>query len=210
MPPLPDAAAIVRVRVAGVVASSTFNNIFHLQYSGAAPSVANLNAVCTSVLTAWQTNFKALCPSSVVLSGADAQDLTNAAAASGAATDTTAGTRGGTAMPNSVAACITWKINNRYRGGHPRTYLPAGVIADIVGGNRWSDAFVTAATSAAGAFLTAMNAITEGGATYKLVCLSYVRNKVRLTTPTPYTIQSGLVDHRPDSQRRRLGRDIAA
>jgi hypothetical protein len=210
MPPLPDAAGIVRVRVAGVVATSTFNNIFHLQYSGSAPTVANLNAVCTSVLTAWQTNFKSLAPDAVVLSGADAQDLTNAAAATGAATDTTAGTRSGTAMPNSIAACITWKINNRYRGGHPRTYLPAGVIADITGGNRWTDGFITSANTAATAFLTAMNAISVGGSTYKLVCLSYTRNKIALTTPVPYTIQSGLVDHRPDTQRRRLGRDITA
>jgi len=210
VPPLPDAAAIVRVRVVGVVNSSPFNNLFHLQYSGAAPTVAQLNALCASVLTAWQTNFKSLCPSVVVLSGADAQDLTNAGAASGSATDTTAGTRSGTAMPNSVAACITWKINNRYRGGHPRTYLPAGVVADVTGGNRWTDGFVASADTAAAAFLTAMNAITEGGATYKMVCLSYVRNKIKLTTPVPYTIQSSLVDHRPDTQRRRLGRDIAA
>ncbi len=210
MPALPDAAAIVRVRVVGTVNSSPFNNLFHLQYSGAAPTVAQLNALCAAVLTAWQTNFKSLCPSTVVLSGADAQDLTNAGAATGAATDTTAGTRSGTAMPNSVAACITWKINNRYRGGHPRTYLPAGVIADVVGGNRWTDAFVAAADTAAAAFLTAMNAITEGGATYKMVCLSYVRNKIKLTPPVPYTLQSSLVDHRPDTQRRRLGRDIAA
>ncbi len=210
MPPLPDAAAIVRVRVVGTVNGAPFNNLFHLQYSGSAPSVANLNSVCTDVLTAWQTNFKSLCPSSVVLASADAQDLTNSSAASGTATDTTAGTRSGTAMPNSVAMCITWKINNRYRGGHPRTYLPAGVIADVTGGNRWADAFVTAADTAAAAFLVAMNAISVGGSTYKMVCLSYRRNKVALVPPVPYTIQSSLVDHRPDTQRRRLGRDIAA
>ena len=210
MPPLPDAAGIVRVRVAGTVNGAPFNNIFFLQYSGSAPTVSNLNAVCADVLTAWQTNFKSLCPSTVVLAGADAQDLTNAGAASGAATDTTAGTRSGTAMPNSVAACVTWKINNRYRGGHPRTYLPAGVIADVVTGNRWTDAFVSAANTAAAAFLTAMNAISVGGSTYKQVCLSYTRNLIKLTTPVPYSIQSGLVDHRPDTQRRRLGRDIAA
>jgi len=210
MPPLPDAPGIVRVRVAGSIDTQVFNNIFHLQYTGTAPSVANLNAVCTSVLTAWQTNFKALCPASVVLSGADAQDLTNAGAATGAATDSTAGTRSGTAFPNSVAACITWKINNRYRGGHPRTYLPAGVIADLQSGNRWTDAFVTAANSSATAFRTALNAISVGGSTYKMVCLSYVRNGVALVPPVPYLIESGLVDHRPDSQRRRMGRDIVA
>jgi hypothetical protein len=210
MPPLPDAPGIVRVRVAGSVDTEVFNNIFHLQYTGGAPTTANLNAVCAAVLTAWQTNFKALCPASVVLSGADAQDLTTALSATGAATDTTAGTRSGTAFPNSVAACITWKINVRYRGGHPRTYLPAGVLADLQSGNRWTDAFVSAADTAAAAFLTAMNAISVGGSTYKMVCLSYVRAGVQLGSPVPYLIQSALVDHRPDSQRRRMGRDLIA
>ena len=76
MPALPDAAAIVRVRVIGTVNGAPFNNIFHLQYDAAAPSVANLNTLCADVLTAWQTNFKSLCPSTVVLASADAQDLT--------------------------------------------------------------------------------------------------------------------------------------
>lgn len=210
MPALPDAPAIVRVRVVGSVNGSVFNNIFHLQYSGSAPSVANLNALCTDVLTAWQTNFKSLVPSTVVLASADAQDLTNSSAAAGSATDTTAGTRAGTPLPNSIATCITWHINNRYRGGHPRTYLPGPCIADVTGGNRYTDAYVTAADAAAAAFLAALNAIAVGGSTYKMVCLSYHRSKVALAVPVPYTIQSGLVDHRPDSQRKRMGKDIAA
>lgn len=210
MAALPDAPGIVRLRVVGTVNGTTFNNIFHLQYSGSAPSVANLNAVCTDVLSAWGTHFSPLCPSTVVLANADAADLTNAGAATGEATDTTAGTRAGTPLPNNVACCVTWHINNRYRGGHPRSYIPAGVIADVSGGNRWSDAFVTAMNSAAAAFLAAVNAISVGGSTYKLVCLSYHRAKIALNPPVPYTIQSALVDHRPDSQRKRLGRDIAA
>lgn len=210
MAPLPDAPGIVRVRVAGTVNGAPFNNLFHLQYTGVAPSVANLNSLCSSVLSAWATNFSPLCPSSVVLAAADAQDLTNSSAASGTGTNATAGSRAGTAMPNSVAACVTWHINNRYRGGHPRTYLPAGVIADVTGGNRWTDAFVASAIAGATAFRTALNALSIGGITFKMVCLSYRRNKVALIPPVPYTIQSEIVDHRPDTQRRRLGRDISA
>lgn len=210
MPALPDAPQIVRIRVIGDLNGSPFNNVFHLQYVGAAPSVADLNSLCSSICTSWGTQFGPLCPNTVALSGAEAQDLTNASAASGTATSSEVGSRTGTAFPNNLAACISWHINNRYRGGHPRTYLPAGVVGDIVTGNRWTDAFVTAAISAATAFRVALNGLAVGGLTWRMVCLSYRRNKVLLTVPVPYTIQSETVDHRPDSQRRRLGRDIAA
>lgn len=210
MPALPNAIAIIRAAVTGTVNGAPFQNVFHVQYTGAAPSVANLGAFCSALGGAWDDNFSPLCPTTVELTGVDAQDLTTPLAASAVAVTPATATRAGTAMPNNVAACITWHINVRYRGGHPRTYLPAGVIADVLGGNRWTDAFVNDANTAADGFLTDVNAITTGGITYKLVCLSYTRDKVALAVPVPYTIQSGLVDHRPDTQRRRLGRDIAA
>lgn len=210
MPPLPDAAAIVRIRVGGTIDTEVFNNIFHVQYSGGAPSVVSLSSVCSDFATAYNDNFLALIPTSVTVTTVEAQDLTTPLASQASISFSEAGTRSGTSFPNNVAVCVSWKINVRYRGGHPRTYLPGGVLADLNGGNRWSDAFVTAAEGAADSFLDDVNAITAGGSTYKLVCLSYVRNKIALVPPVPYTIQSVVVDHRPDTQRRRLGRDLAA
>jgi hypothetical protein len=200
----------VRLRVVGTYNSAPWNNIFHLQYTGGAPSVANLNTLCGSFLSAYASNLLPLCNPLVVLASADAQDLTNAGAAQGSATNTSPGTRTGTALPTSACAVISWKINNRYRGGHPRTYVPAGNTADLLLGRNWTDTFVTAANAAANAFLSAINALTTGAITYKLICLSYTRNKIALNPPVPYTIQSGLVDHRLDTQRDRLGKDVAA
>lgn len=210
MPPLPDSPSTIRLRVVGTNQGSPWNAIFHLQYTGGAPSVANLNTLCGSFLSAVASNLLALSNPLVVLASADAQDLTNAGAATGAATNTSPGTRTGTPLPASAASTISWKINNRYRGGHPRTYWPGGNQADLLNGRMFTDAFITTADAAVGAFLSAVNAITTGGITYKLICLSYMRHKVALSPPVPYTIQSALINHRLDTQRRRLGKDVAA
>lgn len=206
---LPDAAQIVLVRVTGTNQGTNFQNVFHLQYSGTAPQVADLNTLCSDVLSAWATNFSPLCQAGQALASATAVDLTNRQAASGTATNTTAGSRAGTAMTNQVACVVSWAINHRYRGGHPRSYIPAGVLADVTSGHLWATTFVTSMTNAAGAFRTALNAITISGATYKMVTLSYYSGGVLLPTPVPYTIQGAKVHGRVDTQRRRLGKEIA-
>lgn len=210
MPALPDAPSCIRLRVVGADNGAPWNNIFHLQYSGGSPTVANLNTLCGSFLSAYNAQFAALLNPVVTITSADAADLTNAGAASGSATSAGVGTRTGTPLPTSACAVISWKINNRYRGGHPRTYVPAGNVADVLVGRTFTDAFITAFDAAITAFLSAVNALTTGTVTYKLICLSYTRNKVALIPPVPYTIQSGMADHRLDTQRRRLGKDVAA
>jgi len=209
---LPDAAEIVLVRVVGTNQGTGWQNTFHMQYSPATPAVAvaDLNALCTSVLGAWATNFSPLCNTSQALASATAVDLTNRAAAQGSATNTSAGTRAGTAVTNQVACVVSWQINHRYRGGHPRTYLPAGVLADITSGHLWAaPAFTTAATNAAAAFRTALNAITAGTKTWQMVTLSYYSGGALLAVPTPYTIQGAKVHGRVDTQRNRLGKEVA-
>lgn len=208
MPPLPAAPNIVRVAISGTNQTMPFQNVIHMRYAGAAPDVTALNGLCTAMLSAWSTNFGPLCQAGVALTGAIAQDLTNAAAAQGGATSSAAGTRTGTAMPVNIALCATWRINLRYRGGHPRTYLPAGVVADTLSGHLWQDAFITTANASATAFRTALNAITSGSLTWSFVALRRYRAGVLLDPPEPYTVQSGFFDHRIDTQRKRLGKDV--
>lgn len=208
MPPLPAAPQVVRVQVNGVINTVPWCNIFHLQYTGTAPTVAQLDTLSSGVVNAWGTNFGPMVNTGVSLTGAIATDLTNALASQGAASASTAGSRAGTALSNAQAAVLTWKINMRYRGGHPRTYLPATVSSDIVGGRLFTDTYVTALTSAAGTFRTALNALTSGATTYKMVVLRRTIDKVEQNPPLILTINSVIVDHRIDSQRDRMGRDL--
>lgn len=210
MPPLPPAPQVVEVKVNGLINTVPWTNVFHLQYTGTAPSSAQLDTLSSGVMNAWGTNFAPMVNTGVSVTSAVATDLTNALAAQGTATGSTAGSRAGTALSNAQSAVLTWKINMRYRGGHPRTYLPATVSSDITGGRLFTDTYVTALTSAAGTFRTALNALTSGATTYKMVCLRRTVNKQEQNPPLILTINSVLVDHRIDSQRDRMGKDLPA
>ncbi len=210
MPPLPAAPQIVEVHVNGLINSIQWTNIFHLQYTGGAPTVAQLDTLSGAVLSAWATNFGPVVNTGVSCTSAISTDLTNAAAAQGSASATTVGSRAGTALSNAQSVVISWKVNMRWRGGHPRTYLPATVSSDIVSGRLFSDTYVTLVNTNASTFRTSVNALTSGATTYKMVLLRRTINKVAQDPPIPLTITGNLVDHRIDSQRDRMGKDLPA
>ena len=199
---------VVLVRLKGLVGTQPWNNIYHLQYTGSAPSVADLQAVGTAIHNAWSTNFAPLAFTNVSLQGSDLADLTSPLASQVSNTFTFTGTRTGTALPNSTACVVSWQINVRYRGGHPRTYLTAGVAADIqAGGRLWTSAFVTSVNNAATAFRTALNSIAVSGSTYKMVSVSRTLDGAPRAQGVPYTINTNSVHGRVDTQRRRLGKE---
>lgn len=212
--PLPDAAQIIQFVMGGTHNGYPWLNVGYLQYTGIAPTVADLNSIGTAIGNAWNTNIAPLCHANVTMQSVNLTDLTNRGAAISAVTGLNhPGTRAGTDVPNQVAAVISWKINHRYRGGHPRSYWPAGVQADITSGRSWASAFQTAATAAAGAFRTALNAITYGSSTVRMVSMNFYTHDpttgkpIYVGTPVPYTIQSALCHGRVDTQRRRLGKE---
>lgn len=208
MPPLPPAAQIVLVRIKGVFGTQPWNVIQHLQYTGPAPTVADLQTVATSVNSAFNTNYASLMPVGVSVTGIDLADLTNPAAAAASVSTTVTGTRAGTIMPASTCIVVSWIINVRYRGGHPRSYYPFGVAADTQSVRAWTTAFVTSVNNASTAYRTALNAISVSGTTYKMAVVSYVHNNAPRPTPVPFTVQSNVTHARIDTQRRRLGKEI--
>lgn len=210
MPPLPPAPQVVEAKVNGLINSVPWTNVFHLQYTGAPPTPTQLNTLAGGVLNAWSTNFSPLVNTGVALANCLVTDLTSVSSGQGTATGTTAGSRAGTALSNAQAACISWKVNMRWRGGHARTYIPATVSSDITNGRLFTDTYVTAMTTAASTFLTAMNALTSGSTTYKLCLVRRIINKIEQNPPLIILINSALVDHRIDSQRDRMGKDLPA
>lgn len=207
MPALPAVPQVVLVTLKGNQGGVNFNNVLHLQYTGGAPTVADLTTVGTAVGNAWNTNFTPLMNTSWSLNSIVLADLTNQAAAQSTVTVAYAGTRAGTAMPNATAAVVSWQINVRYRGGHPRSYFPFGVIADVTSSRLWAGAFVTALNNAATSFRTSLNAITASGTSYKMVIVSYYHDRTLRPVPQVYTVQGNLVHGRVDTQRRRLGKE---
>lgn len=123
-----------------------------------------------------------------------------------------AGTGEGTALPANVAVGISWRVAAHYRGGHPRTYL-CGITQDMTDTvTTIAPATAFAIRDAANVFHTAVEDITgiSGVTTVEHGTMSFVNDGAWRTPPLFRRIQLAAVDARLDTQRRRLGRDVAA
>jgi hypothetical protein len=120
----------------------------------------------------------------------------------------------------TLAACILvqHKIGARYRGGHPRTYLPPSGTANTTSGDTWTNTFVATATSAWTALKSGVNSdLAAAGLaaatqcaprytyTYTADNVKHKFTKVRSTFLGPFPVSGFTVDTQIATQRRRLG-----
>lgn len=205
---LPYANGIARCVYSGTYGGGKWANVFHVGFATYPGSAADMASLATALRTAWDSNIKALCVASVQLTTTTVTDLTSAYGQGGIDTTTSTGTYAGTALPSSTACAVSFKIGRRYRGGHPRMYLPAGSVSSITNNTNWLGAFITLVTNAMAAWRTAVNALTYASTgNVRLVCLSYYSGKVLRAVPQPDDVYDLGVHQRIDTQRRRLGRE---
>lgn len=160
-------------------------NRYFVQYSGTAPTNAQLATMATSLAADWASNQASLFHSDVQLTQIEVTDLTTAVAARGIWTGSNAGSRTGTVLPAGTCALINWTIQRRYRGGKPRSYWPAGTNTDVSTGQTWSGAFITACGTAAGTLVTNFsNTIAVWGTYVSHVNVSYYSGFSNYTGPT--------------------------
>jgi hypothetical protein len=141
MPPLPPVPKVLRLILTYHISNDlSAVNRFHWGYSGNAP----LNTDCTTfaglVATAWASYMGPVTHSSVSLVGTEITDLSTPSGGTGSNAGVHAGTHTGTALPAGTCALVNYTIQRRYRGGKPRSYLPAGSSSDVGDGQKWSTA----------------------------------------------------------------------
>lgn len=192
----------------GTNQSTPWNNIFYLQYPANPPTIGDLQSIATQVANAWNANIAPIINTSNALNRVECIDIATNTGADGAAVVTHVGTRSGALIPVQVACVFSFHVNVRYRGGHPRMYVPAGVAADVSAGRLWSGAAQTAFATAASGFVTAINAIQLGGSTFFMIMVSYHTAHALRPVPARFPIVGTAVDDRIDTQRRRLGKPV--
>lgn len=212
--PLPDLPQGVKLRFAYTMNSRPMYNIMYLKWSTSAPSVAELNTISTTIMSAWTSNIKPVLLNAVTLNFIDLQDVSSR---TGAYYQNTTGGVGSVAasvaLPNSIAMCISLKVAKRYRGGHGRIYQMGFNAADVTTGANWVTARANACNSGWNNFVLGLNSITAGSNTYTAVVASYythdaAKHQIFKTPPETYPILGTAVHTRVDSQRRRLGKEI--
>jgi hypothetical protein len=137
----------------------------------------------------------------------ETMDLSTTATPPGVNAQVIAGTEGGVALPASTAVLMNQRIGRRYRGGHPRIYLPFFNMSDLNAPQKWQTSSITALQTAWGTFLTSILNVAAPGPTCDFVAnVSYYSNRSLRPTPLVDTVLSHVINPIPASQRRRMGR----
>lgn len=212
MPALPAVPGVIKFTVEGATdGGGAWVNVLHWSYSGTAPTGATLNSFCSSLLTAWGTQFAPTMHANRTILKTTAIDLTSSTSASGEASDTLPGTRTGAFPPASASVIVSKLIARRYRGGHPRSYIPAGVNEDMDDAGTWTTALAVAVDGAYNSVATTLAALAVGGTNLDLeACVSYYITDGtppvahRRTTPLVEPVTGILVRTAIGTQRKRL------
>lgn len=183
-------------------------NIFYGLISG--PMLANLSAATVAVGANTIAHLLPLVASSWNLESCTGAANDGTEDVSVETINTPGGVTDANALSPQVAAVVSWLILARYRGGHPRLYLP-GIPTNAVdagGGRLWSNTFITALDDGATAWLADINATPlEGGAFVSIGTIAYFRHNAPLVPPVFYPYQVPNVHPRLCTQRRRLGKE---
>lgn len=209
MPALPVVPQVCKLNISGTYHDSTWLNIYHVHYSGSAPSASDilnyLTGIVSPVDTAYAAEMSADCQGTLF----EMWDLTTDTGAFNSKVVTIDGVRAGDFNPSNVCMVASQEIARRYRGGHPRKYLPWGTSGTMASGSTrdWDAGFVADCQSKFDTMCAAIVGITEGATTWdQLVNVSYVTAGARRSTAQVDPITAQIVRTRICSQRRRLGK----
>jgi hypothetical protein len=172
VPALPSVPNVIKLILKQAFTGATqdvINRLF-FHYTGSAPTDTLLDAFTSAVIGSWETDIEPLVTPAVTLTAVEAEDLTSATGAVGATGSAGVGTRAGGVLPANAAVCISLGIARRYRGGHPRVYLPAGSDTDLANRAEWLTASQTAFQTGFSDFVTAVEGEGWAGAGTVTLC----------------------------------------
>lgn len=122
----------------------------------------------------------------------------------------TGGASAGTDLSANVALCVSWQVQQHYRGGHPRNYFAGMRTTMAQDVQSWTPAQISTWHDAANNFNNQVNSLANGEITGpRLGVVSFVLRNQWRTPPVFRDFINGaaVVDSRIDSMRRRLGPD---
>lgn len=217
MPPLPPVAGVVKVALVGTDSGGfPWANIIHVAYSGSPPVAGGVQGLGDLAAAGWGTNMSPMQSTGTTFESATVTDLSSADGATFEVVLAQAGTREGAIIPGSAAFLISYPgTTPRYRGGHPRQYLLAGVQPDLLDEAHWTDDFVSACQDAWATFIAGItNIVVDSTAFGDQVAVSYYttdysttpHTRVRKTVPSVIVLPTINGNSELASQRGRIGR----
>lgn len=206
MAALPPAPNILKFVFKGHNIDTDWVNILHFSYETTAPTSPELNTMATTALAAWASDIMPHVGAASSVDQLEITDLTSDTAARGLAIGTTPGTLSGGEITSQAATLVNYGIARRYRGGHPRSYLPPPTVGVMADSSHWTPAFVAAVNTAMQSFVSAVEAAGwTGSGTILFVNLSYFSGNAVRVDPVVDAITGISTSLVVATQRRRVG-----
>ena len=185
MAALPPVANVFRLDFQYKVGEDTKaqSSVFY-HYPGSPPTVAQLQACANAAQTAWSGNFSPLAATTIQLEACVATDLSSPVANQGIWTTSLTGSRVGGELTAETAVVISFKLARRFRGGHPRIYVPLGVSSDLADPQTWQSTFTDSVRNGWNAINAAVLAAAGGPPADHQVAVSYFQGGTWVTNPS--------------------------
>lgn len=207
---LPDVPQMHKVIIKGLTQGAPFVNTFFAKSAAASFDQTAMDVIAAGMSAAYWQSFGPVLLTTTTHVQCQVIQLSSRTQPFGISTAAHAGAKVVAGpLPLNVACCVSHSISDRYRGGHPRMYLPAANGTDVQNGKTWVSGSLSAYQSAADAFLAAVNGLTAGATSWELYAVRYYSNHQLLATPLTRKVNKEVVHSRIDSMRRRTGKEVA-
>lgn len=223
MPALPSPGKVVMHTINYIAGGRTSINRIFTSYTGGGNNLADLTTLQTAILAAWQNRLKRDISSDWSIDHIVSTDLQTSTSPQSTTTSAVAGTDASQSLPAGTATLVSAAIPRRYRGGHPRLYLPYPGFDQISTPRAWKASFVSQVNGDMALVMSDINALVNVSyAGTKLVNVSYYSGFHNVTLPSGRQVSRPLVrgtplvdvisgytaDTRPAFQSRRMGKDL--
>jgi hypothetical protein len=185
----PPVANALRVRMTGIVGGPTYGWRFFLGYgTDVLPTVSDANAIAAQAAAAWNTHLAEYHVDDRTLTAVAVEDLSSEMGATGGWAGSHTGSLSGTAQDAAAAVIMNFTIASRYRGGHPKAFLPAGAAGWLETDGTWQAADIDNVNGSFALFMEEVLATTGLTTT--------------LTTQVALQLYKGFLTTGPDSEGR--------
>lgn len=218
MPPLPSVSKVVRVDHHFTLAGDANAQVrMFFQYGGVL-SQADALTWANAIATSWGAHMMAQLSNALSLTSTVLTDLSSASAPQAISTTSSTGSLAGVATSGATAIVMKKKIARRYRGGHPRMYIPGPSSGQLATEQTWAAGYIASVNTAFAAYVSdALTNVPAAAAPATEVNVSFFSGFTNKTFPSGRThpvptarvtplvdvIIANTMNPRPANQRRR-------
>lgn len=194
--------------------------VLHWKYDGLSLNWTQdeISVLASAVFTNWNTFISPQCTGAISMTQVAAVDIGSPSPVASTTTGNSVGSLPQPEpIPSSLCLVVSFRIPARYRGGHPRIYLPAGNSVNLATTSTWAGSFVNTVQTSFQNFVTSVRASLpqNSGAQVSHVVPTYTYTytqdpvkhkfiKTRTGVKAIYIVASYLGRALPGTQRRRL------